>query len=154
VNPKFAHLIRLGLALLILLAVAATGYWQYVERLANPRIARELRAEPSGERAKRVMLLELPSGRQIPVNYFREHDIVHAAADGRWWSELAEGHHSVEVLVQGDELRGAARAILNDPERTREVFLRLRPNALEGFGVLIEITLEPTTEDSRIKQVP
>jgi hypothetical protein len=146
-NLKFSRFLRLGFAVLAVLAVAVTGYWQYVERLANPRIARELRAEPNGERARRVMLLELPSGRSLPVNYLREHDIVYAAADGGWWSELAEGSHSVEVLVRGEVLHGAARAILDDPERTRDVFFRLRPNALEGFGVLIEIALAPATSN-------
>jgi len=127
------------------MTVAAISYWQYMERLANPRIAQELRSEPDGERARRVMLLELPSGRRIPVNYLRENNIVYAAADGRWWSELAEGSHPVEALVRGEVLQGAARAILDDPEKTRDIFLRLRPDALEGFGVLIEIMLETRT---------
>ncbi|MBC8187864.1 MAG: hypothetical protein H8E78_06625 [Proteobacteria bacterium] len=128
--------------ILALIVLAVVGYWQYAERIANPRVVRELIEEPEGERARRVMLLDLPSGRQIPVNYIRESNIVYAAADGGWWSELTEDEHLVTVLVRGEVHTGLARAILDDPERTADVFTRLRPNAVEGFGTLIVIRLE------------
>ena len=54
-----------------------------MDRFVNPGVAEELRAEPDGDRAQKVMLLTLPSGREIPVNYLREGDRVYAGADGR-----------------------------------------------------------------------
>ena len=64
------------------------GVFVLLTQLANRSVTRALRALPQGERAKKVMLLTLPSGRTIPVNYLREADIVYAGSDGRWWREL------------------------------------------------------------------
>ena len=50
----------------------------------------------------------------------------------------------VSVLVRGETLSGRARAVLDDPDYTQRVFAKLRPNAIEGFGTLVEIRLEPT----------
>lgn len=125
-------------------------------QLGNRSVARELRALPSGERAKRVMLLTLPSGRTIPVNYLREADIVYAGSDGRWWRELRGNGAGVQLTIHGEVLRGHARSIENDPTRTHEVFARLRPTAPSWLpdwlnGVLVEIRLigEPTAEESQ-----
>ena len=120
----------------------ATGYWLYAEQFANPRVVRELTEHPDGERARRVMLLSLPNGRRIPVNYLREDNMVYAGADGSWWKELIGDDFPVTLLVRGETLRGRARAVLDDPAYTQAVFKRLRPNALEGFGTLVEIHLE------------
>ena len=38
--------------------------------------------------------------------------------------------------------RGLHPAVLDDPEYTRDVFKRLRPNAIEGFGTLVEVRLD------------
>ena len=112
---------------------------------------RELRTAPEGERAKKVMLLTLPSGRTIPVNYLREADIVYAGSDGRWWRELRGDGASVALEIRGEALRGHARAIENDPAHTHDVFARLRPTVPSWLpdrlnGVLVEIRLhiEPT----------
>ncbi len=88
------------------------------------------------------MLLTLPSGRRIPVNYLREHSMVYAAADGTWWVELIGDGLPVTLLVRGETLRGTARAVLDDPAYTQEVFKRLRPDAIKGFGTLVEVRLE------------
>ena len=69
--------------LVALPGVGAVGYWQYVVWIGNPRVARELTENPDGERAQKVMLLTLPSGREIPVNYLVQEGYVYAAADGR-----------------------------------------------------------------------
>ena len=133
------------------LALAAVGYWQYVERIGNTRVAKELVENPNGERAARVLLLDLPSGRQIPVNYIyevHEQEMVFVAADGGWWSEFVEPNQTVTVLLRGQSRSGRASAILDDPERTKEIFARLRPDALEGFGTLIEIRLERRRESA------
>ena len=118
------------------------GYWLYAEQFANPRVVRELIERPDGERAGRVMLVTLPSGRRLPVNYFREDPFVYAAADGTWWKELVGVGFPVTLLVRGEALTGRARAVLDDPEYVQRVFEKLRPNAIEGFGTLIEIRLD------------
>lgn len=142
-NPKrrfsfwrIATIVAVALGLLVL------STWFYFEQIANPRVVRELLEHPDGERARKVMLLTLPSGRPVPVNYLREDDFVFAAADGGWWRELAEEGGPVALLVRGETLTGRARAVVDDPEYTRRVFSRLRPNAIEGFGTLIEVHLD------------
>ena len=130
-----------------LLASLVFGYYLYTENIINPRVVRELTEHPDGERAKRAMLLTLPSGRRIPVNYLREGPVVYAGADGSWWKELVGEGFSVTLLVRGETLRGTARAVLDDPEYTQDVFKRLRPNAIEGFGTLIEVKLEPANSE-------
>jgi hypothetical protein len=126
---------------LSLLVLAMVGIWFYYDSVANPRVVRELMAEPDGERAQKVMLLTLPSGRRLPVNYLREGDRVYAAADGTWWKELVGDGVPVTVLVRGESLTGRARAVRDDPEYTADVFSRLRPNAIKGFGTLVEVRL-------------
>lgn len=134
-------LVRILLIVIGLVVLVPLAGWLYYTQLANPRVARELVADPDGERARKVMLLMLPSGREIPVNYLREGDKVFAGADGRWWRELEGGGGDVQVLVRGVAYPGRARAVRDDPEYTRRVFARLRPNAVEGFGTLIEVQL-------------
>ncbi len=134
--------LRIGLVLLALIALGMVGVWQYMERIANPRIAQEILDDPDGERAQKVMLLTLPSGRQIPVNYFREDGLVFAGADGSWWEELEGEGFPVTVVVRGETLSGRGRAVLDDPDYTERVFAKLRPDAVPGFGTLIEIQLD------------
>jgi hypothetical protein len=140
-------IVRIALAALVCVAVLVVGIRTYFEYVANPRVTRELMQAPDGERARRVMLLELPSGRVLPVNYLRERDRVYAAADGRWWRELDGAGFAVSLLVRGEKLAGSARAVRDDPDYTERIFARLRPDALEGFGTLIEIRLEGESSD-------
>jgi hypothetical protein len=132
---------------LVVLSVPALFF--YFDQFANPRIVRELMDDPDGERARRVMLLSLPSGRQIPVNYLREDDRVYAAADGSWWKELDGEGFQVTVFVRGESLAGLARAVRDDPDYTKDVFSRLRPTALPGFGTLIEVRLDSVSTPAR-----
>ena len=141
---KLLRFLGIGVVVGIALAVLAGGYLLYATRIANPRVARELVENPDGERARRVMLLTLPSGRQIPVNYIREDAWVYAAADGTWWEEVVGDGFPVTLLVRGETLTGRARAVQDDSARTKAVFARLRPDALKGFGTLIEIALDET----------
>ena len=132
--------------LLIVVAALLTlvgGYAVYMSRIVNPRVVRELREDPGGERAGRVMLIALPSGRRVPVNYLREGDTVYAAADGRWWRELRGDGAAVELLVRGEMLAGRGRAIEDDPDHRSAVFDRLRPTAPKLFGTLVQVDLEP-----------
>lgn len=136
------RIVLIVLAVLVALpVVGALGYWQYVVWIGNPRVERELIENPRGERAARVMLLTLPSGRRIPVNYLIQEGYVYAAADGSWWEELVGSGAAVGLLVRGQEMTGSARAVQDDPAYTKRIFAELRPNAIEGFGVLIEIRL-------------
>jgi len=132
--------VGIGLGALLVLAAA---YAVYAARIANPRVVRELREHPDGERARKVMLITLPSGRTISVNYLREGDTVYAGADGRWWRELRGAGAPVELLIRGETLPGHARAIEDEPERRSQVFDRLRPSAPKIFGTLVQIDLGP-----------
>jgi len=131
----------LGLAVAGLL-VLALGYGLYMTQVANPRVVRELRENPQGERARRVMLLTLPSGKAIPVNYLRERDTVYAAADGPWWRELRDGGGRGSVLIQGETLEGSMRAVRDDPALRDQVFERLRPTAPRLLGTLVVVELD------------
>jgi len=139
----------------ILIAVGALGVvglafvYFYTHSIANPRVMREIRDEPDGERARRVMGLTLPDGRTIPVNYLEENGMVFAGADGRWWRPLQGDAKPVTVLVLGEERAGMARAITDDPEYTKDIFSRLRPTALPGFGTLVEIRFDTEARPPR-----
>lgn len=109
---------------------------------SNARVVRELRAEPQGERARKVMLLTLPSGKLLPVNYLRDGDSVYAAADFPWWRELRDGGGRGSVWIRGETLHGHVRAILDDPDLRDSVFERLRPTAPRWTGTLVAIELE------------
>ena len=110
-----------GAALLLYVARAL------LTQLANRSVTRELRDLTRGERARKVMLPTLPSGRTIPVNYLREADVVYAESDGRWWRERRGGGAPVLLEIRGEALTGYAHAIEHDSARTRDVFARLRP---------------------------
>ncbi len=127
----------------VALLVIFAGYAIFVTRIGNPRVVSELRKDPVGARARRVMLITLPSGRTIPVNYLRQDDRVYAAADGRWWQQLRGQGAPVELLVRGETLVGHARAIEEEPDHRSAIFDRLRPSAPKLFGTLIQIDLAP-----------
>ncbi len=129
---------------IVALPVLVAGYAAYIALVANPEIERELREDPEGERAHRVMLLTLPSGRTLPVNYLRERNTVYAAADGRWWRELRGQGAPVELLVRGETILGHARAIEDEPDHRAAVFERLRPSAPKFLGTLVQIDLAPS----------
>ena len=113
-----------GAAVVVLLV----GLRVYFGLIANPAVAQELKDDPQGERAGIVMLLTLPNGRTLPVNYRREGNRVFAGADGRWWRALREGEVTVTVWIRGETLQGRAHVALDNPEYKREVFSRLRPD--------------------------
>ena len=129
------------------IALLFVGYYLYARLVGNPAVIEELRSDPNGARAARAMLISLPGGRELPVNYLREGEMVYMGVDGRWWRLFADEAKSVTLLIRGETLTGRARAILNDQARTKEVFTRLRPTAptwLPGRmgGVLVEIALD------------
>ncbi len=132
------------LLIAVVVVPALVGFYAvYMNRVANPGVERELREDPDGERARKAMLITLPSGRTLPVNYLREGDTVYAAADGRWWRELRGEGAPVELLVRGETLAGQGRAIEDDRDHRSTVFDRLRPTAPKLFGTLVQIDLAP-----------
>ena len=108
----------------------------------NPRVIRELREDPKGERAQKVMLLTLPSGKALPVNYLRDGATVYAAADFPWWRELRGEGGRGSVLIRGETLHGQIRVVEDDPELRESVFARLRPTAPRWMGTLVVIELD------------
>ena len=132
---------KYALIVIVALATLVIGYLAYAALVANPRVERELREDPDGARARKAMLITLPSGRTIPVNYLREGDVIYAGADGRWWRELRGDGAPVRLLVRGETLDGRARAIEDDPAHRADVFSRLRPTALRFAGTLVQVEL-------------
>ncbi|MBW2270199.1 MAG: hypothetical protein JRH16_16650 [Deltaproteobacteria bacterium] len=108
----------------------------------NSGVIRELTANPDGERARKVMLLTLPSGKAIPVNYLREDQNVYAGADFPWWRELRGDGGEVTVLIRGQTLEGHGQAIEGDSALRTSVFEKLRPTAPKWTGTLVEIVLD------------
>lgn len=121
----FLKWLLIAVAAVVLLFLAMRIYFGLV---ANPAVVQELKDDPQGERANIVMLLTLPSGRTLPVNYRREGNRVFAGADGRWWRSLREGNAPVSVWIRGETFEGRAHVALDDPEYKRDVFSRLRPD--------------------------
>ena len=132
--------ILLGFVALASLGLVGGGL--YYDRVMNPRVAREIVQNPNGERAKKVMLISLPDGRRLPVNYLRKDELVYAGADGSWWKTLPPEGADVTLLIRGETLSGRGRTVLDDPEYTKRIFAELRPDAIEGFGRLVEIRLD------------
>lgn len=125
-----------GAVALLVLGGGIFAFW------ANPRVAQELRETPEGDRAKKVMLLTLPSGKAIPVNYHREGGTVYAASDFLWWRELRGGGGRGSVLIRGETLRGHIRVVEDDLARREAVFAELRPTAPRWAGKLIVVELD------------
>jgi hypothetical protein len=117
------------LIILAALVVLILAYGFYVNTVANPRIAEELRSEPDGPRAERAMLLTMPDGRELPVNYLWEGDRVFAGSDGRWWRAFQGDGAAVTVLIKGQTMTGHATVELDDQDYIDDVFSRLRPAA-------------------------
>lgn len=114
----------------------------------NAQVIEEIRTKPQGARAARSMIITLADGRVYPVNYLREDDLVFMGIDGRWWRAFQGSGAPVEMLIQGQRLRGHAQVVLDDPEYVVDVFARLRPKAPSWLplwlnGKLVVITLQP-----------
>lgn len=124
-----------------LAAVLAVGAFA-MSCVGNARVVRDLRDNPNGERAQKVMLITLPSGKTIPVNYLRDGDFVYAGADFSWWRELRGDGGRVTVWIRGEELTGLGRAVESEPELRASVFERLRPTAPDWAGTLVEVRLD------------
>ena len=132
---------------LLILLIASTGYVAVTRDDTNARVAKEIRANPNGERAQQIMLLTLADGRMYPVNFLSEDDRVFMGIDGRWWREFVDEAQPVQMFIRGENFSGYARTVLDDPAYKADVFSRLRPTVpkwLPDFlnGKLVVITLE------------
>jgi len=139
--------VRTFTALVVLLILLLAGFVVYQVKIHNPEVARELRSEPQGIRAARVMLMTIDDRKTIPVNYLREGNEVFVGADGPWWREMRNKGQPVTLLIKGEKFAGRARAVTGRPGYTKEVFARLRPTApdwlpnwLSGVLVVVELT--------------
>jgi hypothetical protein len=142
---------KILLGFVVALSLLFVGYYAHMRFVGNPQVIAELQGAQGGTRADRVMLITLPDGQELPVNYLREGSTVFVGVDGLWWRQFREAPQTVKLTIRGDRLAGQALAILDDPAYTEAVFARLRPTAptwLPGRlrGVLLEITLNPGTE--------
>ncbi len=140
---KFIKWVVIVLIILGLLLGLASLYGQLV---ANPKVVAELMDSPEGERAAKVMLLTLPEGQVLPVNYLRENSLVFVGADGGWWRQFQPSGAGVALLIKGVQHSGQARVVLDDPGYTAEIFAKLRPTApawlpawLNGKLIVIEL---------------
>lgn len=136
----------ISISLAVLVAVLI-GYQSYSGEKTNLKVAEELRTNPSGERAQRVMLITLADGRTFPVNYLHEENTVFMGIDGRWWREFVGDGQGVTLLIKGKTLNGHAKTVLDQPQYIADVFSRLRPkvpNWLPSWlnGKLVVITLQ------------
>ena len=81
----------------------------------------------------------------FPVDYRREGNSVYVGSDSAWWKHL-EGGAEVRMLIKGTEVVGWATPIIDDPERIKEGFKKLRPwtykRALWSGAVFVEIQLQ------------
>lgn len=126
----------------LLMLVALFAIARFYTNSNNERVIRELHADPDGERARKVMLLTLPSGKALPVNYLRDDSTVYAAADFPWWREIGDSDGRASALIRGETLHGSIRVELDDSKLRDSVFDRLRPTAPRFAGTLIVIELD------------
>ena len=134
--------VSIAIILGLLLGLAAL----YTRLVVNPKVVAELVNSPDGEKAARVMLLTLPEGQVLPVNYLREDSLVFVGADGGWWRQFRPDDAAVTLMIKGIEYSGRARAVLDSPDYTAEIFTKLRPTApawlpawLNGKLIVIEL---------------
>jgi len=138
---------RWVIGLVLVLGLVAFG--AYRGAAGNAKVALELREDPQGARAAKTMLITFGE-RTLPVNYLRESGVVYMGIDGRWWREFADSPQPVELFIQGERYFGQARAKLDDPKFTEDIFSRLRPTVPEWLpdwlnGKLVIIELDPVS---------
>ena len=136
------------IVLLGLLFLLASGYLLYGARVKNPEVIAAIRASTDAVLSRRVMVLSLPDGRDLPVNYLQEENRVFIGVDGPWWRQFVDAGAAVRVNLRGADRAGHARAVLDDPDYRDEVFARLRPTVPAWLpdwanGKLVVIELDP-----------
>ena len=142
---KYKRTFWVGLSLLVFFGILTLSFAP--GETTNQRVERELRADPDGVTARRVMMVSLPDGRSLPVNYLREEGLVFIGVDGFWWRQFRGDGRSVEMFIRGERVHGHAKAILDQPDYVLEIFTRLRPKVpawlpswLNGKLIVIEVS--------------
>ena len=100
---------RLGIAVAVVvgLALGLPLLMLVHARMTNPDVVQEVRANPTGERAAKVMLLTLPSARMIPVNFLLEDGRVYAGPTGDGGKNSKAGHIRSKFSSWESRSRGA-----------------------------------------------
>lgn len=138
------------IALVVAVVVLGLLVYAYIGRGdANARVAEEVRANPDGDRAQKVMLVTLTDGRMFPVNYLAEDGLVFMGIDGRWWREFTGDGARVELFIRGETLKGHARAELDDQAYIDDIFSRLRPTVPDWLPDWLNGKLVVITPDER-----
>ena len=144
--PMYRTLVGVGMFCGLLIAITFQGTRPVIERNRAEALQRAVFAVlPSATRSETFLVT--PDGDFVP-DAEGLGDRVYAGADGRWWKELEGGPHAVTVWIRGEELPGRGRAVLDDPDHRKDVFSRLRPTAVPGFGTLVEIALDAPADET------
>jgi hypothetical protein len=134
---------------IIALSLAGIAGVMFVAHLLVPTV---LRSEYHALLSSHMMLITMKKWgttdlTTFPVDYLREGDIVYIGSDSGWWKHL-EGGAAVRMLIQGIEFVGWATPIIDDPDRVREGFKKLRPwtykRALWSGAVFVEVYIQQT----------
>lgn len=128
---------KLAIVVSIGLTIAISGFAVYQVYFVNPKIVRELIENPEGKTAARVMLIDFPSGKRLPVNYLEKDDAFWAGADGPWWREFREPGLNISIFVKGASVNTHGVAIENDEQLTKKIFAELRPTAPDWVGAVL-----------------
>ena len=144
-NFRYKRVFWLGALLFVFVVILTINF--VPSETTNQRVERELRADPEGSTARRVMMVSLPDGRSLPVNYLREDELVFIVVDGFWWRQFTGEGQAVEMFIRGELVNGHAKAVLDRPAYVSEIFKRLRPKVpawlpswLNGKLIVIEVS--------------
>ena len=144
-NFRYKRVFWLGVLLFVFVVILTINF--VPSETTNQRVERELRADPEGSTARRVMMVSLPDGRSLPVNYLREDELVFIGVDGFWWRQFTGEGQAVEMFIRGELVNGHAKAVLDRPDYVSEIFKRLRPKVpawlpswLNGKLIVIEVS--------------
>ena len=144
-NFRYKRVFWLGVLLFVFVVILTINL--VPSETTNQRVERELRADPRGSTARRVMMVSLPDGRSLPVNYLREDELVFIGVDGFWWRQFTGEGQAVEMFIRGELVNGHAKAVLDRPDYVSEIFKRLRPKVptwlpswLNGKLIVIEVS--------------
>ena len=144
-NFRYKRVFWVGALLFVFVVILTINF--VPSETTNQRVERELRADPEGSTARRVMMVSLPDGRSLPVNYLREDELVFIGVDGFWWRQFTGEGQAVEMFIRGELVNGHAKAVLDRPDYVSEIFKRLRPKVpawlpswLNGKLIVIEVS--------------
>jgi hypothetical protein len=135
---------RVVIILSVVVGIAATL------AVAHRLVPTILRSERHALLSGHIMLITMKNRdtsnlTSFPVDYLREGNIVYVGCDSAWWKHL-EGGAEVRMLIKGTEVVGWATPIIDDPERIKEGFKKLRPwtykRALWSGAAFVEIQLQ------------